>query len=327
MKDNMENKEYGFTVYERAFTGKSSEEKRKYISIEYVKIFLDELNFQQPGLGDSIQNIFVSGIFPEHWCDIKKSVIGKDGIGPIMAEKPFGQGRPWGHEFMDLLYRNVKPQNPLESILSKCISGEAVYNRKRVVVEQTNAALSPVKDQREHASTPAKIVNLGSACGDDMFELLESFPGLQSSVGVVNIDIAEEAVNLGQHIAQEKKMKGVSFVQGDMLKLHRKINGADIALLIGMLCGLGHKWGVKMLRSAKKYLNQKGLIMGACVTDKMVHEDLFTCFILEEILGWHLCYRQPADVESMFTEAGFNYQGYYTEGGEKFYCIGIGGVH
>jgi len=319
-------KEYGFRIFEEMFYGMSSDEKKKYLAPDYVQIFLRELNKQSSGLGDTLKKIYLTSDFPENWDEIRREIIGKEGIGVIMAEKPFGEGRPWGHEFMDVLYKCECdfPITPLFYFLQNCVSGEAVFQRKPAVVRNTMPILSSMIKCGNGDFRRATLVNLGSAFGYDVFELLESFPEIRPFMTAINIDIAKEAVVKGRFIADEKKTAGVSFHQGNMLKFNQYVKGADITWLIGMLCSFGHDGCVDMLKKSKAYLRSGGMCIGACVTDAMPGKDLFTCFVLQMILGWYLCYRRHDDVQRIFESSGYSYEGYFSEGHEELYCIGIG---
>lgn len=315
--------EPGFMLYGDLFYNLRMDDKIKYLEHDYVQRFLGELNCQQTGFGNKVRNIFIRAVFPDDWEAMRITIISDKGMGPIMAVKPYGEGRPWGHEFMDVLYGVTEPVTPLDSLLKDSISGKAVFNRKPSVVRNSIPILETIMGVNQ---IPKKInlINLGSAFGYDAFELLEACPNLASLLNITNIDIAEDAVSFGNRLAIEKKMSNVSFIAGDMLKLSKKISEQDIAWLIGMLCGANFSFARLMMKKTGEYLKNGGLVIGACVTDVMPRVDLFTCFILEEILGWRLCYRNCHEVEKLFVESSFKYLGSFSEGKEKFYQIGIG---
>ncbi len=52
-------------------------------------------------------------------------------------------------------------------------------------------------------------------------------------------------------------------------------------------------------------LKSDGICIGAYVTDAMPQKDSLTCFVLQTILGWYLCYRGSDDVKKIFESSGY----------------------
>jgi len=322
-KSNEVISEYGFSVYRDYAAEIGRNGRARYLEFDYAQKFISNLNELLPGMGERVQNAYLDFSLPSDWSDIKAQIAGLGGISNVMMESPFGQGRPWGAEFMDTLYRQSHCCLPLDALYRDSISGVAVDCRKPSVVTNSIGILQSMIEMNERQMT---LINLGSAYGYDVFQLFDAYPEISKRFVAVNVDIDINAVAKGSQIAKKHGFKNVQFVQGDMMKMHRKINGASLVWLIGMLCSFGHKLNVAMIKSAAKYAELGGAIIGACVTDRMVFKDLFTCFTLEEIIGWHLCYRTDQDVKILFEDSGLTWERSFSEGNEEIYCIGIGRV-
>lgn len=306
----------GDKLFKELFNGLSVEKKKEYLKFDYAQTFINELNQIKKGLGDSLKYFFLTAIYPNNWMEIRDLILEKGGfIGPVLRQNP---GSAW---FMDLLYRYKDPKGPLDKFLADCMSGRAVDYRKTVVIKETMAYLNEDNDEMGQGQT---LLNLGSGCGYDAFEIAKQFPGLRIS----NVDNDPEVVETGNIFLRYSKseLRNVSFICSDMAKAGIKKN-ADLIWVIGVLCSFSQEQSIRYLSLfRKRYMKKGGVLFGACVTAQMVNRDLFTSFVLEEILNWHLNYRDYFDVKEIFEKAGFKWRQdlVFSESEDKFYIIGAG---
>lgn len=310
------NNEYGLTVFQENFLA-PSDQKLKYLSFSYIWTFVKELEKKRAGLGTTLIEIFLTAQFPENWQSIKAEILRVGGfIGPVLCENP-GSFR-----FMDLLYRYKKPEGPLDKYLMNCQSGRAVNHRKAATIKHVSSILA----QMQNGQGRKKVLNLGSGCGYDTLEMAAGNGIIDSGTSIINVDIDPAAVAQGNNLFRDKysHLTSISFVKNNMLTL--KIRDVVMALIIGILCSYPHEVCVRNLRIVKSFLLPGSIVYGACVTDRMLQEDLFTAFVLEYLLGWHLCYRKAEKVEKMFTDAGYIWRPDLTfvENPTRFYVIGAG---
>lgn len=314
--------DYGFAIFKRKFQGLFSKNKERYLEFRYVQEFLDSLNALRNGLGDQLRQIFLSTVFPVNWEVIRQEILEVGGfIGPILCDNP-GAAR-----FMDLLYRYELPQGPLDKLLTECTSGRAVDNRKTSTINHIVPNLLSLSAEKGFKNT--NVLNLGSGCGYDVIEMSAGSREIAERVKFINVDIDNEALMRGESLLREERfsyLKGISFLNRNMVKTG--IKNAMAAMVIGILCSFSYEVCVRHLRIFKSSISPGGIVYGACVTDKMVSDDLFTSFVLENILNWHLCYRKSQEVEAMFKEAGYIWRPDLTfvEEPTAYYTIGAGEV-
>ncbi|MFH1192693.1 MAG: methyltransferase domain-containing protein [bacterium] len=313
------NTEYGLSIFEKLFYGYNIEEKRKYLRFNYVQKFIQELNELSAGLGNILSQIFLTAQFSENWDTVKQQVIDLGGfIGPVLRKNP------GSFQFMDLLYRCEAPKGPLDRFLMDCHSGRAVDHRKNATIQN----IIPLLAQIQNGHGRKKVLNLGSGCGYDTFEMSAGNDAISEQVNFINVDIDPAAIAKGEKFLQKRyqHLTNISFLLKDMLRL--KVRDAVVALIIGVLCSFPREQSVRNLHIVKSFISPRGIVYGACVTDRMVREDLFTSFILEYILGWHLCYRTLKDVQDIFESAGYIWRRdlTFTEEPTEFYVIGAGEV-
>lgn len=314
--------EYGLKIFREKFFNLNTKNKEKYLNFGYVEVFLDALNKLNFGLGNSLKKIFLTAKFPSNWEEIRQEVLKVGGyIGPVLCENP------GSFQFMDLLYRCKEPRGPLDRFLMDCHSGIAVDHRKSATIQNIAALLTRMQNGNGNSSCKKKVLNLGSGCGYDTFEISDGSNSISNQFIFINVDIDYKAIAEGEQILQERypHLRNISFLQKDML--HLKVRNAVVAFIIGVLCGFPQKQCVRNLRIVKSFISPGGIVYGACVTDRML-EDLFTCFVLEYILNWTLCYRKPEDVQAMFEQAGLKWRQDLTfiEEPTEFYVIGAGEV-
>ncbi|MFH0854155.1 MAG: methyltransferase domain-containing protein [bacterium] len=313
-------KEYGLNVYKDIFFRYSEADKKKYIEFDYVNIFIEALNRLEKGLGDTLLEIFLTAKFPLNWQYIRQEILNLGGfIGPVLCKNP-GSAK-----FMDLLYRYDQPQGPLDEFLMNCHSGRAVDYRKTATIKHVGLLLSHM----HNGHGGKKVLNLGSGCGYDTIEMSDRDEIIAKQVSFINVDIDPQAIVKGKLLLQKGRyqhLAGISFLESNMLRIRMK--NASVALIIGVLCGFSQNECVRNLRIVKSFIAPCGIVYGACVTDRMLFNDLFASFVLEELLGWHLCYRKPEKVQEMFERAGYLWRPdlTFTEKPTQFYMIGAGEV-
>lgn len=315
-------KEYGMTIFEEMYQGLSRSERKEYLDKIYVKRFLDQLNGLSPHLGDSVLNAYMNGALPDNWEEIRREVINLGGvIGPILERDP-GDAR-----FMNLLYRYTFPQGPLDQFLMNCDSGRAVNYRKTAVIKNTTPVIKAMMSDRP--DNRITVLNLGSGYGYDSLEMSRQYADIAACANFINIDICRKAIEEGIDLLKKNEYKvfsGVSFHRQNMLKV--SVKNADMSWIIGVLCGFPHNACIDHIKCTAKMMRKGGIIYGACVTDEMIKKDFFTCFVLQQILHWPLCYRRQEDVARMFEDADLRWRRdlSFKEDNTFYYVIGAGEV-
>ncbi len=301
----------GDKLYSKLFHGLSASQKRKYLQFDYVQEFIGGLNQIKKRLGDDLVKFFLTAEKPSHWVEMYNLILEKGGfIGPILSKNPGSA------QFMDLLYRYKEPQGPLDSFLTNCLSGQAVNYRKKAVVQHS---MDLMKNGKERI-----LLNLGSGYGYDSIEIAKKFQKMR----IINVEIDREVVERGEQILNqlENNFQNISFLCKDMARVKIE-QQADYAWVIGVLCSFTQECSIKYLSLfRRRYMLPQGIIWGACVSDQMVKKDLFTSFVLEKILNWHLYYRTKQDVKEIFEKAGYKWREdlVFSESERGFYIIGAG---
>lgn len=326
-KTNTSQEEYGLNIFKRKFQGIFSRGKEKYLTFDYAQEFINSLNSLRKGLGDRLRQIFLTAEFPNNWQEIRQEILDVGGfIGPVLCENPGSA------QFMDLLYRYKEPQGPLDKFLMNCKSGRAVDYRKAATIGNITPVLLSLIQAGQFKKRFWKritVLNLGSGCGYDSMEISSKNSAIAQYASFINIDIDKEALRKGASLLNKieySDLPGISFHSKNML--HVNIKNAHMAWIIGILCSFSQRDCIRYLRITKSFLTPGGIVYGACVTDQMLNNDLFTCFVLEYILNWRLCYRKQGQVKEMFEAAGYIWRPelIFQEEPTRYYVIGAGEV-
>lgn len=68
-----------------------------------------------------------------------------------------------------------------------------------------------------------------------------------------------------------------------------------------------------------------GTIIASNVSKKMMEDDPFTCFIMNSIVNWVMCYKDESELKDIFEDAGFIWKGSFADD-LGFHIMGIGEV-
>ena len=302
-------KEYGFTILDTFYYGLSVQKRGTFLDNQYSQDLFSDLNQQKKCAGTELQDCYLNDKTIPLW--LKELIIGSRGVAYRAAK--MGDAEPYCQELMRVFYQiNGFEETPFLKFMSAAIGGRAVAHRRDIISQQTNKFLFD----------GVSLLNLGSAFGDCIDVLLKSL-NQPFNIEVLNIDIDQKAIDIGNQ--QFAKHNNVSFLKADMMKLQLK-KKYNIVWLIGMLCGLNTKHTIHFTNTAAQYGENDGILIGACLTDKMVFKDLFGSWTMANILEWHLNYRKPANVKECFEAAELKWLGSFSEGHNKLYEIGIGKI-
>jgi predicted O-methyltransferase YrrM len=148
---------------------------------------------------------------------------------------------------------------------------------------------------------------------------------LTDFVSIDCIDIDPEALKRGKELMKAKDLIGITFIQGDIVRLKRR-NEIDLGLIIGVLCGLENRTCIAVLKRIKKYLKEGAIIIASNVLKSMPEEDPFMSYLLKDIIGWKLVYKTSKEIRQIFEEAGYKWQGILYDEPTRFHGLGIGRV-
>jgi len=203
------------------------------------------------------------------------------------------------------------------------LSGRALKNRISSVSERVTEI---IKGKIDTNNGKIKIANFGSGTGRDTIEIFLKNPNFRKFVLVDCIDIDGEALKISKELFQEKELSNFNFVEKNIMKLpyNREI---DIGLLVGVLCGLPYRSCMIVLRKIRKYLKKGGILVASNVLKRMKDEDPLTAWLISGIVGWKLVYKTESELQNLFEESGYKWQGLFYDEPSHFHAMGVGLVY
>ncbi|MBI4690039.1 MAG: hypothetical protein HY754_07200 [Nitrospirae bacterium] len=114
-----------------------------------------------------------------------------------------------------------------------------------------------------------------------------------------------------------------SDMQGKIVGYYQ--NKFDVLVLKGILCPYDSRGCRTLLEHVKVMLKPGGTIIASNVSKKMVEDDPFTCFIMNSIVNWVMCYKDESELKDIFEDAGFIWKGSFADD-LGFHIMGIGEV-
>lgn len=237
------------------------------------------------------------------------------------------RAQPATYKMLELLYDDgTNLKRPIDQYLYTCPAGQALRHRLSVVVSHTVATVRSLCDGLNTDGT-ISVLNLGSGPGRDTITVLrEMSSDSRTKVLIRCFDLNEGAIELGRSLANKDGIaERITFEALDILRLRQHLRQrADIALAIGILCGLSHKDCVRYLRIFKRYLKPGAILVASNVSVNMLEGDLFTAWILLNMIGWKLVYKTEDELRAIFEEAGFTWKGAYYDEPTRFHAMGVG---
>jgi predicted secreted protein len=78
-----------------------------------------------------------------------------------------------------------------------------------------------------------------------------------------------------------------------------------------------------LLEHIKEMLKPGGTVVASNVSKKMVEDDPFTCFIMNNLVNWVMNYKDEDELRGIFGAAGYEWKGAFTDE-LGFHIMGIG---
>lgn len=224
--------------------------------------------------------------------DVLDYFVGNSAIFSVLNQSP---GSALGSEY--LYTRDVSM--PIDRYFVDCKAGFQIH--KRLLALWSNL---PVWINRLLSGKNSILIdNIGSGTGRDMIGALAKNRHLASRVKVRHID--PDAVSLS---ISEKLARAHGIMDSFSFHCHKLGDvppaGADMALLIGVLCPLHRRVGRAVLRNITPYVRKGGLVIYSTALYRMVIEDPFTDFLMR-FGGWQMTYKSEEESENLARSLGW----------------------
>jgi len=289
--------------------------KRKFYKRFFQEISLEELNFllQLPG--------YIKDILLEKFQLLEDKETVKEYFRRHSFLSKVLMKNPATFKMLELIYTGENIRGLIDRYSFNTPSAQALRNR---LLSVTSIARRIIK-AKANKKIEMKVFNLGSGPGRDTIEILAGNSYLTDFVSMDCIDIDSEALEKGKELMKKKNLIGITFTQGDIVRL--KCRGEiDLGLVIGVLCGLEHKTCVTVLKRIKRSFKKGAIIIASNVLKSMPEEDPFMSYLLEDIIGWKLVYKDLEEIRQIFLEAGYEWEGIFYDEPTRFHGLGIGKI-
>lgn len=219
----------------------------------------------------------------------------------------------------ELLYKRPNVLSPIDKYFLASRSGKAIYSRINCVEENI------LELSKEFLKKNGKVLigNVGGGPSRDIINVFSKYFKNNENIKAVSVDRDKFTIKRGKLLA---KIAGVDnmieFAEANFMR-YRPKKKFDIILLVGVLCGLPPKTCVAVLKTIKKMLAKGGRIVASNVTPKMLEEDPFTYFVMNDILNWSLIFKDEETLKEIFKKSGLRWQGCFTDE-YGYHNMGIG---
>ena len=289
--------------------------KRKFFRKFLKKISLEELNFLLQ-LPVDIKDILLEKFQRLEDKEIVEKYFRKHSFLSEVLMK-----NPATFKMLELIYTGENIRGLIDRYSFNTPSAQALRNR---LLSVTSIARRIIK-AKANKKIEMKVFNLGSGPGRDTIEILAGNSYLTDFVSMDCIDIDSEALEKGKELMEKENLIGITFTQGDIVRLKYR-DEIDLGLMIGVLCGLEHRTCVTVLKRIKRSFKKGGIIIASNVLKSMPEKDPFMSYLLKDIIGWKLIYKDSEEICQIFKEAGYEWKGIFYDEATRFHGLGIGKV-
>lgn len=160
---------------------------------------------------------------------------------------------------------------------------------------------------------PLCIHNLGSGIGLDLLRAATALPRMLARV--VNFDTNSEAIALGRRIAAHLRRNGslgsvpVDYHAASLTGNHGR---CDVAVMIGVICGLPDRMAQVLLRRVRRRITPGGALVVSSSNSLMRSEDPLASFLIQHIgsrddprAGWGLNFRTEEGLRALLERTGY----------------------
>lgn len=168
----------------------------------------------------------------------------------------------------------------------------------------------------ERTGKPLTVKNLGSGVGLDVIHAVKN---ANSSVGkVLNYDTNRDAVRIGRTIVDYMEIHERAISPGVIQYIDKSMThsdeGADLIIMVGVICGLQDFAAQFLLTRAHDQLNDGGALIVSSSNQHMEKTDPFASFLIQHLgskdgydQGWSLNFRTEEKMERLLRETGFHH--------------------
>jgi len=223
--------------------------------------------------------------------------------------------KPSSHKALEPLYDKT-PEMLVDRYFFNCPAGDAISDRLEAVINEVPLWITRIKKNKDKV----RVLVPGSGSGQDVVGMLIRYPYLKDKVDFYCVDNEPSALELGEYLANKNKVKQyIHYLEGDMMKLdYREM---DLALLVGIICPLGHLTGINVIKKVAEYCRDGYLIVSAA-QQKMLFEDPVTCFVMD-FIRWKLFYRTHDQVKETVEKAGLLWQDHFYDPQRQYHEMAI----
>ncbi len=293
------------------------EKKKKYLESRLAK----RLFWQMPReIAIPFKTAFLGGFNLEEIAEAKeiKSYFLKNSL--ILKEMALN---PTGFRSMEFFYcPQCQFSRPIDIYCWHSPTGQALRNRLQTVVQFLRRELKFYFN----VYGQVQVLNLGSGLGRDSVLAYEQMPAIvKANTKTVCIDIDPAACQAGEKLAKQKGLANIiNFQAKNILDLPYD-QEFDLGLLVGILCPLSTRAGIKVLKKIKKYFRPGAKLVAVVLTEEMLAEDLLSSYIAREITGWKkLRFRPKGEIKKMLKQAGYQLASSFSEPKTCFYNFAVG---
>jgi SAM-dependent methyltransferase len=186
--------------------------------------------------------------------------------------------------------------------------------RRRHIALSYAVLPSVVRSAYEAFQEPLTVANLGSGVGLDVLNAALRCEGLVREA--INVETDPEAVSLGRRLVEWLVGHGrlgetvVSYIEADMLRVRTK---AHVVAMVGVICPLTDAAAVTVLRSARRQLVPRGLLVVSSSNHNMRCTDPLASFLIQHLgskddplAGWGLNFRTQEQLRDLLEKTGFD---------------------
>ena len=221
----------------------------------------------------------------------------------------------------ELLYEKPNFILPIDNYFLNSKSGDAIFSRLHSV--ENNLYLL-IKDYFQR-NNKILIGNIGGGPSKDIINIFSKHYKDNDNIRAISIDRDEFIIKKGIRISKINDTgEKIEFFKTNFMKYNPK-KKFDIVLLIGILCSLPSETCILVLKKIKKMISKNGYIVVSNADPKMLENDPFTYFIMENILNWKLIFKNKENLENILIKAGYEWQGSFTDK-YGFHNMGIGTI-
>ena len=227
--------------------------------------------------------------------------------------------KPSSHKALEPLYDKT-PEMLVDRYFFNCPAGDAIPDRLNAVVEHVPYWIMKASERTKER---VKVIILGSGPAQDAIGILIKHPEFKDNVEFYCVDNEPSALELGEYLAKKNGVKEyITYIEGDMTKLNYR--EMDLAILVGIICPMGHLSGIRLLKNTAEYCRGGFLIVSA-TQQKMLFEDPVTCFAMD-FGRWKLFYRTHKQLEESINRAGLVLEDHFYDPKYQYHEIAIATV-